>query len=67
MNDGDGGLAKHGTECTLVINWDQSKIVGQDTTKRKMLEGFEIIKEKHKGRIPPISIKSNKWSSGNLL
>ena len=50
----DGGLARHSTECTLGIDWDQSKIVGQeqDTTRRKMLERVETIKGKYKGLIP---------------
>ena len=66
MNDGDGGLARHSTECTLGIDWDQSKIVGQeqDTTQRKMLEGVETIKEKYKGRIPLNSYNQmEQWQS----
>ena len=52
MNDGDGGLARHSTECSHGINWEQSKIVGKErnTTQRKMLEGVETIKQKYKGR-----------------
>ena len=35
-------------ETQLGIDWDQSKIVGQeqDTTQRKMLEGVDTIKKK---------------------
>ena len=51
LNDGDDGLARHTTECTLGIDWDQSKIVGQeqDTTQRKMFEGVETIKKEVQG------------------
>ena len=54
MNDGDGGLAKHSTECTQGIDWEHAKIVGKENnrTKRKMLEGVETIKQKHMGRKP---------------
>ena len=34
-NGEDGGLTRHSLKCTFVIDWDQSKIVGQeqDTTE----------------------------------
>ena len=54
MNSGDGGLAKHSTDCSKGINWEQSRIVGREknTRQRKMLEGIETIKQKHRGRKP---------------
>ena len=50
MNDGDGGLARHSTECTLGIDWDQSKIVGQeqDKTQRKCLKEWRQSKRSTK-------------------
>ena len=47
MNDGDGGLARHSTECLLGIDQDQGKFLGQEQDNK-----LETIKEKYKGRIP---------------
>ncbi len=54
MNTGDGGLAKHSTECEKEIDWENAKIVGKENnkTKRKMLEGVETVKQKCKGKNP---------------
>ena len=30
MNEQDGGLAKHSTECGEGINWEGSRIMGRD-------------------------------------
>jgi hypothetical protein len=66
MNEGDGGLARHSTECPQGIDWERSRIVGkeQNTTKRKMLEGVETIKQKLKGRTPLNSYNQmEQWQS----
>ena len=66
MNEGDGGLARHSTECPHGIDWERSRIVGkeQNTTKRKMLEGVETIKQKLKGRTPLNSYNQmEQWQS----
>ncbi len=54
MNSGDGGLAKHNSECEHLVAWDFAKIVGREknATKRKILEGIVTLKEKSKGIIP---------------
>ena len=54
MNERDGGLAKHSTECNQEINWAESKIVGKEEGRlqRKMLEGVETLKQKGMGRTP---------------
>ena len=66
MNDGDGGLAKHSTECTAGIDWENARIIGKErnTTQRKMLEGVETIKKKYKGRKPLNSYNQmEQWQS----
>ena len=66
MNEGDGGLARHSTECPHGIDWERSRIVGKErnTTKRKMLEGVETIKQKLKGRTPLNSYNQmEQWQS----
>jgi hypothetical protein len=52
MNEQDGGLAKHSTECGEGINWEGSRIMGRENgrTQRKMLEGVETIKQKGMGK-----------------
>ncbi len=54
MNTGDGGLAKHSTECEKGIDWEHAKIVGKENNKmkRKMLEGVETVKQKCRGKKP---------------
>ena len=54
MNTGDGGLAKHNTTCSQLINWEEAKIIGKErnTMQRKFLEGIMTLKEKSKGIIP---------------
>ena len=54
MNSGDGGLAKHSSECRHLVAWDFAKIVGREknATKRKILEGVVSLKEKSKGITP---------------
>ena len=50
----DGGLARHSTECDKGIDWEHARIVGREnnTTKRKMLEGVETIKQECMGKKP---------------
>jgi len=50
----DGGLAKHSTECSRGINWEEAKIVGRESgqIQRKMLEGVETMKQKARGKKP---------------
>ena len=66
MNEGDGGLARHSTECPHGIDWEHSRIVGKErnNAKRKMLEGVETIKQKLKGRTPLNSYNQmEQWQS----
>ena len=46
MNENDGGLARHSTECTQGIDWAEARIVGREdgTLQGKMLEGVETMK-----------------------
>ena len=55
MNDRDGGLAKHSTECNQGIDWTESRIVGKEEGRlqRKMLEGVETLKQRGMGKTPP--------------
>ena len=54
INAGDGGLARYAVECTKEIDWENSRIVGEDRrwTQRKYLEGVESLRQKNKGVIP---------------
>ena len=54
MNDRDGGLAKHSTECNQGIDWTESRIVGKEEGRlqRKMLEGVETLKQRGMGKTP---------------
>jgi len=54
MNENDGGLARHSSECTQGINWAEARIVGREegTIQRKMLEGVETMKQKARGKKP---------------
>ena len=66
MNDNDGGLAKHSTECAEGIDWEGSKIIGREEgrVQRKMLEGVETIKQKGMGREPlNIANQMESWKS----
>ena len=49
MKEKDDGLAaKHITECSRGINWEEVKIVGRESgqIQRKMIEGVETMKQK---------------------
>ena len=54
MNERDGGLAKHATECQHGIDWENARIVAKEEswTQRKMLEGIETLRMKNQGIIP---------------
>ena len=66
MNERDGGLAKHSTECEEEINWAEAKIVGKEEGRiqRKMLEGVETLKQKGRGKNPlNICNQMDQWQS----
>ena len=66
MNTGDGGLAKHAANCTYGIDWENARIIGNESkwTQRKILEGVESLKEKTKG-IQPLNAYNQlpQWQS----
>ena len=51
MEKEDGGLTRHGVECTGNIDWEGAKIVGRETglRHRKVREGIESLRERHHG------------------
>ena len=54
MNTGDGGLAKHASICPSEIDWENSKVIGNESrwSQRKYLEGIETLREKNRGIQP---------------
>ena len=66
MNDGDGGLAKHASQCPSGIDWSRSRIVAREQkwTQRKYLEGIESLRQKNEGIEPLNSYnKLEQWQS----
>ena len=51
MESEDGGLAKHRTSCDKQIDWNNVKILCQQTgtRKRKVREGIESLRQKYHG------------------
>ena len=51
MNKEDGGLPRHGIECTSDVDWENVSILAieRDTEERKMREAIESEREKYGG------------------
>ena len=51
MGTEDGGIAKHSVDCQHKHIWNESKIVARESafTQRKILEGIESLRIRHKG------------------
>ena len=53
MNRDDGGLPKHTTVCDQGIDWENIKVLANEsgTRQRKVREGIESLRAKHNGKV----------------
>ena len=53
MRKEDRGIARHSSECTNGIDWNNAKVIGleSDWKKRKVLEGIESLRSQHEKKL----------------